>query len=60
MNGNGNYSLNNLGKFLNGVAFPIVACCILFWMVVTVIDDNTKAIENNTKVLERIETRLED
>lgn len=54
-------------QIITNLGFPIAVCCILFWYVYKIqqthkeeIDALTRAIENNTIALTKLESKLEE
>lgn len=44
---------------VGSLGFPIFACCFLGWFIYKVVLDLQKTIEKNTKILEKILTKLD-
>lgn len=50
----------SVASLIGSVGFPIVACIAMALYINTTVKDLTTALQNNTIVMEKILTRLED
>jgi len=59
--------VSTVTQIITNLGFPVAVCCILFWYAYKIqqthkeeIDALTRAIENNTIALTRLESKLEE
>lgn len=51
--------VNSVTQLITSVGFPIFCCIAMGWYVNTTMKDLTNTISNNTKVMEKILTKLD-
>lgn len=52
-------SVSDISALIASLGFPIVACAALFWYVVTISRELTKAVNNNTEIVNRLLDKME-
>ncbi|MCQ2053059.1 MAG: hypothetical protein MJZ03_03905 [archaeon] len=51
--------INVVASLIGSLGFPIVSCGFLAWFIYKVVLDLQKTIEHNTKIMEKILTKLD-
>lgn len=50
--------MNDVATVISTVGFPIFACCGLAWFCKYLIDNTTKTISENTKMIQKLINKL--